>query len=182
MKEMKKYDSEIVWDILRESWKTANILSTLRTMSKVNVQAPVEKVNIHNTLTETIQWLDFLAQSKKLKIDIDLRNDFDLETNKNMLYLVLVNLLKNALKYNKSWWQVHVIVDEYFVEINDTGVWIPKEELSKILDRFYRVKNHRDAKWYGLGLSLVKKICDQYNWTIKIDSIENLGTKIKLEF
>jgi len=97
----------------------------------------------------------------------------------------LFNLMENALKYRRE--QVPLVLlaktynegDKLFITIEDNGTGIKKEHLKKIFERFYRVPtgNRHDVKGFGLGLAYVKKIIDDVNGTIKVESEWNVGTK-----
>ena len=93
------------------------------------------------------------------------------------------NLLLNAVKYTPSKGQVSLVIrshpHEIITEISDSGIGIPKEELSKVFDEFYRATNvPRDIKsGSGLGLSIVKQIVDNHNGKIWVNSEPGIWTK-----
>ena len=99
----------------------------------------------------------------------------------------LLNLLDNASKYSneKKYIGVKVSKNESSVSIvvEDRGVGIPKEELGKIFDKFYRgqARKSRDVPGSGLGLTLVKHIAEAHRGRIKVESTEGLGSKFTLE-
>jgi len=98
---------------------------------------------------------------------------------------VLFNLMENAVKYRRSDVPLKLSVrtenigEKILISISDNGIGIKKENLKKIFDRFYRVStgNVHDVKGFGLGLAYVKKIIDELNGTIKVESEFNVGTK-----
>jgi len=73
-------------------------------------------------------------------------------------------------------------MDSVEIQVSDTGVGIPPEELPKIFDRFYRVKNPktRHISGTGLGLSLVKGIVEAYHGRIEVKSVPNMGTTFRV--
>jgi signal transduction histidine kinase len=97
---------------------------------------------------------------------------------------VLFNLMENAVKYRRSDVPLRLtaktdnIEDKIVISIQDNGTGIKKENLKKIFDRFYRVStgNVHNVKGFGLGLAYVKKIIDELNGTIKVESELNIGT------
>jgi two-component system phosphate regulon sensor histidine kinase PhoR len=101
---------------------------------------------------------------------------------------VIFNLLDNAVKYSTN--EPRIVVSTLnkgsfvVVSVEDNGIGIPKEHISQIFERFYRVPtgNVHNVKGFGLGLSYVKKIADAHNTEIKVESVVNKGTKFSLYF
>ena len=98
---------------------------------------------------------------------------------------VIFNLLDNAVKYKKpeGELQLHVKTwnesDKLYISIQDNGIGIKKEDLKKIVEKFYRVHtgNLHDVKGFGLGLAYVKKIIQDHKGAIRAESELNVGTK-----
>ncbi|ANU27796.1 sensor histidine kinase [Planococcus versutus] len=105
----------------------------------------------------------------------------DVEKFKQLLYI----LLDNARKYSSD--KVEVIVeqnDHLAIRICDRGIGIPKESVPFVFERFYRVDKarSRDTGGFGLGLSLAKQLADSLQISIKLESIEHVGTTVSLVF
>ncbi len=105
----------------------------------------------------------------------------------SVLYEMIYNLCDNAIKYNRSGGVVIVTVADSpspSVTVTDTGIGIPKEHLSRVFERFYRVdKSHSKAiGGTGLGLSIVKHAAAFHDADIQIESELGRGTKIKVQF
>ena len=99
----------------------------------------------------------------------------------------LLNLIDNAVKFNKEWGDVGVSVLEspggqIEIRISDTGLGIPVEDLSRIFERFYRVDKARSRQvgGTGLGLSIVKHAIEQMNGTITVESRLGQGTTFRV--
>lgn len=118
--------------------------------------------------------------------------ELELEAVESMVYVdemhftnVLFNLMENAVKYRKPEIPLQLVArtdnvdDMICISIRDNGTGIKKENLKKIFDRFYRVHtgNIHNVKGFGLGLAYVKKIVEELNGTIKVESEINIGTK-----
>ena len=139
----------------------------------------------HNLLVEmNLSWLN----CAKIKFV----NRLDRETilaDKNLLKLVLVNLLGNAIKYSPDGSTVEFIVScdcqQIIFEIIDRGIGISADRQSKIFEPFYRGNNVGDLPGNGLGLAITKKIVDLQNGQIFLESEIEIGStftvKIPLE-
>jgi len=121
--------------------------------------------------------------------------ELELEALESTIYVdemhftnVLFNLMENAVKYRRP--DVPLILvarteninDKICISIKDNGMGIKKENLKKIFDRFFRVHtgNIHNVKGFGLGLAYVKKIVEELNGTIKVESEINTGTKFTI--
>ena len=146
----------------------------------VNIVAIVEDI--------TISVVNF-AKSKNINIIFDTEEeelycDIDVE----QLERIILNILSNAIKYNKVNGNIDVIVkdknEEVHIEVSDTGVGIPKDKVDIIFDRFERFDNKNAAikEGSGIGLSIVKKLVDALGGKIEIKSEVDKGTTVRLIF
>jgi two-component system phosphate regulon sensor histidine kinase PhoR len=104
--------------------------------------------------------------------------------NKIRLEQAFVNLLDNAVKFNRAGGEVWVEAGsapggKVRITIADTGIGIPSEELPRIFERFYRVDKarSREVGGTGLGLSIVKHVIEQMQGTVAVESQLGKGSK-----
>ena len=101
--------------------------------------------------------------------------------DRKQLKQAFINLLNNAVKFNKVEGEIilkaKIERDHIMITISDTGLGIPEDEQSKIFEKFYRVKSHRDqVPGTGLGLSVVRQIILGHGGEINFTSKVNTGT------
>lgn len=116
-----------------------------------------------------------LAQTKGIKIHADL-DSATLTGDADRLSQVIVNLLSNAIHYNRDHGEISVVTKaqpgEAVLAVSDTGPGIPAEDLPRVFERFYRgdkARGHRDGH-AGLGLSICKAIVDAHGGSIEVTS------------
>ena len=101
---------------------------------------------------------------------------------------IVYNLCENGVKYNRPGGKVTVTVDTErgacVLRVEDTGIGIPKEDLDRVFERFYRVdKSHnRQVPGTGLGLSIVKHGVAYHGGIISLESNEGVGTTVTVRF
>lgn len=164
--------------IEEESLRLANMATNVLNLTKVenqNILTDVKKINI----SEQIRTCVLLLENQWTKKNIDLSLEFDeyeIEANEELLKQVFINLLDNAIKFSPENETVSVeIADEgtvVSVNIKNGGKGIPKENQSKIFNKFYQADESHATKGNGIGLAIVKKIVTLHNGHIGVKSKE----------
>lgn len=139
-----------------------------------------EKINIKWYIEELCRELSNVYESQNIKVDLDIEEWVLLHIDETSFKIIIKNLVQNAFKYNKKGWtiRVHMCKDCFFVE--DTGLWISKENLEKIWDNKFRGQENWDG--IGLWLYLVKRLAELYGYEIKVESEEGEWSKFKIIF
>lgn len=180
LKEMKVYDEELVNDTMEELKRANKLIDTLRDLSNINPNKEKETFLLSSRIRYIAKTYKEQIKDKNIEIIINELEDSEITTNKYYFDILLANLISNAIKYNKQNGKIIINIDAPNISVRDTGIWIPKKELKKVFDRFYRVKSHRDKEWFGLWLSIVNKIIFVNKWNIELDSVEWEWTKITI--
>ena len=118
-----------------------------------------------------------MAQSKHLECNLDLE-DATITMDKRKLTRVIDNLISNAIKYNKRNGLVGIKLREGKLVIWDTGIGISEENIPFMFDRYMRFNKSEGG--FGVGLSIVKKILDEYKIAVEVESKEGEGTRMVL--
>lgn len=145
---------------------------------------PAEKIK------EIIKELDLKAQQKKLKLVLEMEEgDYRIKVNVQRFRQIIFNLIENSIKYTPSGsvvvsTKVSRVKEEYIIEIKDTGLGISAEAQKHLFERFYRVKTEKTSgiPGTGLGLWIVKQICEKMGGRILLESMEGAGTKFTVVF
>lgn len=153
------------------------ILSNLENMK-------VTKIEDFKPLEVLQDVLDVISvESKSKGIEIIISDDYReyLSGNRDKFYQLSMNLIDNAVKYSKENGKVKVKLFEknnyFMMVVQDDGIGIPKEDLPRIFERFYRVDKARSTKGTGLGLAIVKHIVKLFNGEVYVNSTLGEGTE-----
>jgi len=104
----------------------------------------------------------------------------EISAPERVLAIVFTNLLRNALSYTEKG-HVHVLIDRNGVTVQDSGCGMSEADLERMFEPFYR-GHDRSNEGYGLGLSIVRRLCDRFGWHLHADSELGAGTEIRVEF
>ncbi len=122
------------------------------------------------------------AESSRIRFESSVDPAVIVRGNKEMVSLIISNLVANALEAIEDRGEVSVRVErqdgENVLRVLDSGCGIRKEELPRVFDPFYTTKNTRQGM--GLGLYLVKSLCQQLAWTVEVEPRPEGGTEFIL--
>jgi len=172
--------------IKRNTDRLINIVSDLLLLSKLEEKGDrleIEKVRVENVIENVLRIFKHGLKEKSINLKLDIKDDLpQVKADAFKLEQMFINLLDNAVNYTeKGGIAVSLERKEEKIEIiiEDTGIGIPKEHLSRIFERFYVVDKSRSKKLggTGLGLSIVKHIVLLHNGTIDVESTPGIGTK-----
>jgi signal transduction histidine kinase len=120
-------------------------------------------------------------------MNIEVRDDKTLhEVNRFLLFNLFFNLVNNAIKYNKEQGEIAIKAfkedGRYVIEVSDTGIGIPAEQVPFIFNRFKKFKQSAQQESFGLGLPIVKSIADFHKIGIEVSSELGAGSRFRLIF
>jgi signal transduction histidine kinase len=119
-----------------------------------------------------------LVGDRPVKLEVELNAEPNLIVERPLLEIVIGNLIRNALFNTKSGEVVLRLEAERLI-VRDTGVGMRPDELARAMERYYKGASSAGS---GVGLSLVKRICDRYGWRISLESREGEGTTAEIDF
>jgi signal transduction histidine kinase len=157
-----------------------NIAADLLTLSELDFGRPGAQpgpISLHDALCGAIRAVEPAAHLMNVQLRAGPISDLYVLGYGFRLEQALINLLDNAVKFNKPEGEVHVQVhdrtaDKIEIRISDDGLGIPVEDRSRIFERFYRVDKARSRQvgGTGLGLSIVKHAVEQMGGTVTVES------------
>lgn len=170
-------------DIMEQSTeRLIHVVEDLLNLTKETDHDMNEVVEIDQIIDVVLDELALTAQKKEIQLFAEPCN-MRVVGNQVLLYRALFNLVENAIKYNHLGGYVKVYVKEdnskVQIIVKDNGIGMSKDDMHNIFEPFYRVDKSRSRVMggSGLGLSIVKTIIENHGGTIKVDSIEGVGSE-----
>jgi two-component system phosphate regulon sensor histidine kinase PhoR len=158
-----------------------NVLVASR-MENTEIKFVNENLELGTVIEDT-----FKGHVSKDRLVFELKSNLWISADKNLAIIPLVsNLVENALKYSRAkvFIRLTAEADQIVLSVLDQGVGVPKEEINRIFDKFYRVGNEetRNTKGTGLGLFIVKYIVDNNHWKLTVNDNLPAGTAFTVFF
>lgn len=178
--------------MLKQARRLNRLVEDLMTISRIElgeVLLHFEEIVLPEVTENVISLLDATAAAKKIKIQNRLPQNLpQIKADRDRLIQVLVNVLDNAVKFTPDGGLITIDAEEKAenveLTISDTGIGIPREEIQRLGERFYRVDKTRSRELggTGLGLSIVKHLMIAHGGRMEIESQMGKGTKVLLFF
>ena len=174
--------------ISTEAERMSRLISDLLTLSKYDsAKTQIEKTefDLGELVKDNFEALELEMKKKNQNGECFVTSNVPpVVADRNGIERVVINVLTNAIKYTPEGGSIKAYVgfvyNDAYIKIIDTGIGIPKEDLDKVYERFYRVDKARTREMggTGLGLSIVKEILDQNDGMIDIKSEVGKGTEV----
>ena len=139
----------------------------------------IEIVNLKQIIIDQLEYFQPLAVKKKIDIKLKLE-DFEYKIDKDDFIRIFNNLISNAIKYNKISGTIEIKLENKSLEISDSGIGIEQNKLKDVFKRYYRATTEQGG--FGIGLSIVNQICNNYNIKISVNSQLKKGSIFTLNF
>jgi two-component system phosphate regulon sensor histidine kinase PhoR len=187
--EDQQHNRRFIEIIQAQATRLSNIASDLLAISELesNGATPqAQEVSIRAVLESALRTVESGARLRGVQLLCGRIDDLKVLGYELRLEQVFVNLLDNAVKFNRPNGEVRVdaraLPGRASITIRDTGIGIPSEDLPRIFERFYRVDKARSREMggTGLGLSIVRHVIEQMDGTIKVDSQLGEGSEFTL--
>jgi len=154
------------------------LISDLLDISKIEagqVVTEMKEVHLESVVASSVETARALAEKKGIELGVDIPKRLPrLYCASSRLQHVLTHLMSNAITYTHPGGSVKLKIVNgrraIQIEVSDTGIGIPREELSQVFQEFFRASNNVEAKGSGLGLAIVKKVVEAHGGRIWAES------------
>ena len=181
---------EFLTDIDKEIDRLSSVVGDLLTLVHIDshkLRLRREMMVFSDTVRESVKRLQPLAKKRGQTIEVSIEDQCEMFADADKLAQVCYNIIENAVKYTPDGGRIRVSLSrmgrDAVLEISDTGVGIPQEDLAHVFDRFYRVDKarSRDTGGTGLGLSIVQQIVRLHAGSVTVQSVRGEGTTFTVQ-
>ena len=172
-----------------ESTRLERLIEDILALSNIESQMEIkrDKITLNEIISEVVSIYAKKAGEKNIDLKTDVENELHIFGNKELIKVMLSNLISNSLKYGKE--NGEIVVKAFsskgkaIIKIWDNGIGIAQEDQERIFERFYKVDKSRslDPDSTGLGLSIVKHIAKSCGGNVSLESELGEGTTFIIE-
>ena len=172
--------------IYEEARRLLALIDTIMHLSRIEEKATTitwKTVAMEDLIRHAAEILQPQAEKRHVTVTMSLQPLY-VYGNASLLAELVMNLLDNAVKYNRENGTIHVDMkaaeSHLIMVVSDTGIGIPKDKQNRVFERFYRADESRNKmiSGTGLGLAICKHIVAQHHGTVSIQSVEGEGTSV----
>ena len=180
----KKAARDFLTRIDSEVARLTQLVAELTELSRIETgkaELKKEPVNLNQLVEEVIAQLSPQAERQKISISQDFAADLpSVLADKERVRQVIANLVHNAIKFTPAGGRITItsraLEDSVVVDIADTGIGIPKEDLARVFERFYKGDKARAGEGAGMGLAIAKHVVEAHGGSIWVRSEEGKGS------
>ncbi|MBO4374774.1 MAG: HAMP domain-containing histidine kinase [Lachnospiraceae bacterium] len=177
----REFMNDIAEEVDRENRIITDLLEIVKLERKTEKFEP-EASDLDGIISDIVKMLEPLAKKRGIGLTYEKLKDVTADVDRLKFSRAIMNIVENAIKYNKDFGWVKIILDGDIqfaaITISDSGIGIPEGSVGKIFDRFYRAdKSHSDEiKGNGLGLAISRSTILLHKGSVKVESKEGEGS------
>ena len=173
------YDKKILQNISISTKQLESIYKSLTYLNFKEKEQESQQVSLQEIAQEVILYYKELTDAKGIAVEAELE-DVKIMAAKSRIELLFSNLLSNAIKYSMPETTIRIKLTPEQFSIEDEGVGIEEKKLKEIFELYSRSSDI--AGGFGVGLSIVKRICDEYGWRVEVRSKIGQGSRFVVRF
>ena len=171
--------------ILLQSERLTNLVASIINYNEIDSDdLPTYEVNASKIAEELLETLAPAIDERHITLYTHIEPDVLLMSRQERVTEIFGNLIRNAIRYNRDGGSLTVALTKTQFSVQDTGIGIAEEDRERIFDRFFTVDKSHSGKngGFGLGLSVVKKLCKKAGWWIGVESEVGKGSTFTVRF
>lgn len=176
--------NENIQQILRAGWHLLDLISEVLDLARIEsgrLNVENQPMDLHQVINDGLRTVTPMAEERRVRLHQDIQFEGQLVSDATRVTQVLLNLLTNAIKYNRDAGDVHLKAWEdgqwLWIAVSDTGIGIPEEARGKLFESFNRLGQEGGRiQGTGIGLVLVQRILRLLGGDIRVESAPDRGS------
>ncbi len=164
--------------VYRNAGRMTQILEAMLLLAKEENPDADPSCSVEDVIHEAIADCSPSLDGRPVVITAENLAHVHLPIERSLVYVLLINILRNACANTRQGW-IAISLTNHSLQITDTGIGIPDERLAEMFSRYAK---GNESSGYGLGLSIVARICERLKWTIAVHSIPGEGSTFTFSF
>lgn len=165
----------------RTLYDMESLIETLLLLAREQAQSlPSEQVIVNDLITAELENLQIIHHDKAISINVEESGMLIVDAPERVLPILIGNLLRNAFNYTLRG-SVTIRIQSDGFSVADSGIGMDKTQINELFKPFYRGKDN-GAPGYGIGMTIVKRLCNHYDWSLRLSSKIGEGTEVSVHF
>jgi len=179
--ELDARQERIVLRIKRSSREMESLIEAFLILARESERGlPEEEFVVNQVAAEELDRAEHILGDKPVELKLEELAHFSVRAAPKVVAIMVANLIRNACSYTDKG-RVTVTVGPDFIRVADTGMGMTESDLENIFKAFFRAKG-APRGGHGVGLTIVKRLSDRFNWPVDIESRLGIGTTVTIHF
>jgi signal transduction histidine kinase len=181
----RKYGDQAVTEMnrmYRTLMDMESLIETLLLLAREQIEAlPLREVTVNDLIAAELDNLRMIHQDKPITVNVEESGILVVLAAERVLPILIGNLLRNAFNYTLRG-NITVSIRSDGFSVADSGIGMDREQIQKVFKPFFRADDKQQASGYGIGMTIVKRLCNRYEWNLRLSSKMGEGTEVSVHF
>ncbi|MEX1199909.1 MAG: HAMP domain-containing sensor histidine kinase [Methylophaga sp.] len=165
----------------RTLYDMESLIETLLLLAREQVQSlPTQQIVVNDLISHELDNLRIIHHDKPISVNVEESGMLLVDAPERVLPILIGNLLRNAFNYTLQG-SVTIRIQSDGFSVADSGIGMDKAQLNQLFKPFYRGQENA-APGYGIGMTIVKRLCNRYDWSLRLSSKMGEGTEVSVHF
>ena len=158
------------------------LIETLLILAREQGQSlPQQRVMVNDLITSELETLKIIYHDKSITVNVEEAGMLSVIAPERVLQILISNLLRNAFNYT-SRGSITIRVRSDGFSVADSGIGMNQDQMRQVFKPFYRAGQDGQSQGHGIGMTIVKRLCNRYDWNLMLSSKIGEGTEVSLQF
>ncbi len=165
----------------RTLYDMESLIETLLLLAREPAQSlPTQQTIVNDLISHELDNLRIIHHDKPVSVNVEESGMLLVDAPERVLPILIGNLLRNAFNYTLQG-SITIRIQSDGFSVADSGIGMDKAQLNQLFKPFFR-GHENTARGYGIGMTIVKRLCNRYDWSLRLSSKMGEGTEVSVYF